>query len=99
MSKSKHAVSYLQVVHGNMAPDFTPPRPDGVSESDWFIFLHADEITQGVYDYWLLHSGLCLSDAELKAQGLIPTDWCVIDDPLFIRRHAVGPITDSTPLE
>lgn len=99
MKKRSRMVPYLQVVRDNTPPDFTPPRPEGVSERDWLVFLHMDDILANRYDYWFLHGGPCLSDAALKAQGLIPTDWSLHDehDALIHRFDAEhDPITDST---
>lgn len=76
MSKSKLTVPYLQVVlPDGTPPDFTSPRPAGVSERDWLIFLHAHDVMMNRYDYWLTHGGPFVPDAELKAQGRIPQDW------------------------
>ncbi len=80
MITTRH-VPYLKVVPmDGTPPDFTPPRPDGVSERDWLIFLHGPDIRTGRYDYWFTHGGPFISDAELKAQGLIPADWTLRHD-------------------
>ena len=97
------AIPYLQVVQGNTPPDFNPPRPAGISERDWFIFLHGEEIRAGAYDYWVLHGGSCMSDKTLKAQGLIPQDWAFRDGRQTLIRpldaEPLVPTTDSTSPE
>jgi hypothetical protein len=76
MKKLHRTVPYLQVVtQDGTAPDLTPPRPAGVSERDWLIFLHGPDIRAGRYDYWLCYGGPFVPDAVLKAQGCIPPDW------------------------
>jgi hypothetical protein len=98
MKKSRINAPYLQVVQGNTPPDFTPPRPDGVSERDWLVFLHIDDILANLYDYWFLHGGPCLSDASLKSQGLIPADWSLHDEhDAFIHLFDAGPLVPTTP--
>lgn len=99
MKKRSRMVPYLQVVHGNTPPDFTPPCPPGLSPSDWLAFLHFEEIQDGLYDYWVRHNGLFLPDATLKAQGLIPANWDMSSDDAFNRQHdaPLVPTIDSTP--
>ena len=99
MFKTKHTVSYLQVVHGNTPPDFTPPCPPGLDREDWLAFLHFDEIYDGLYDYWVQHGGPFLPDAALKAQGLIPVDWDRRPEDIVSRQDdsPLVPATDSTP--
>ena len=77
----KHSLmpSYLRVVTDSDVLTADPPRAvsplPGVSDDHWLIFTHGDAIRAGAYDYWLLHRGPFLSDAELKAEGLIAADW------------------------
>ena len=96
MKKSRVNAPYLQVVHGNTAPDFTPPCPPGISQYDWLMLWHPEEINAGLYDYWLLHEGPFIPDATLKAQGLIPADWCMAHDEAFIHRDD-DPLVPTTP--
>lgn len=75
MKKSRINAPYLQVVHGNTTPDFTPPCPPGVAETAWQVLWHGDDLLDGHYDWFVAHGGPFVSDAALKAQGKIPADW------------------------
>ncbi len=70
---------YLQVVTSPEALIADPPRNTspvpGVSDEEWVLFEHSEEIHAGYYEYWFTRGGPFLPDAELKARGLIPPDW------------------------
>jgi hypothetical protein len=47
----------------------------GISDDEWQAFLHGDAISAGQYDWYCLHGGPFIADADLKAQGRLPADW------------------------
>lgn len=70
---------YLKVVTTATDLHIDPPRNTspvpGVSDEEWEIFEHSEEIHAGYYEYWFIRGGPFLPDAELKARGLVPADW------------------------
>lgn len=94
------SISYLQVVPADGSPpDFTPPCPPTVDPNDWQAVCHGEDIFAGKYDYWCAHGGPFVSDAALKAQGLLAPDWSrvvEITQSLFGSPATPQPPADST---
>lgn len=98
--KRASSVPYLQVVpQDGTIPDFTPPCPPTVDPTDWQVLWHSDAIHAGEYDYWCAHGGPFVSDAALKAQGVLPPDWnraAELSQSLFGPLAMPQPRADST---
>ena len=78
MKKLSMTIPYLKVVPTDgTPPDFTSPRPAGVSELDWQIFLHGDEILDGKYSYWVRCGGPFIPNDQVAPEKLDP----VLDAP------------------
>jgi len=88
-SRKKSTVSYLRVVTSWDQLVADPPRQfspvSGITDDEWLVLVHCEEILAGRYNYWLRHRGPFLSDAELKARGWIPADWSPAKDSQFQR--------------
>ncbi len=76
--------SYLAVVTTREALEQNPPRNispfPGFSDDDWQAFLHGDAISVGQFDWYVLHGGPFIADAQLKILGVIPADWSAVKE-------------------
>lgn len=74
--------AYVTVVTTRDALEHDPPRAvspvRGMSDDAWQAFLHADAIGVGEYDWYCLHGGPFIADAQLKILGVIPADWSAV---------------------
>ncbi len=76
--------TYLTVVTTSAALEQNPPRAvsplRGISDDEWHALLHGDVISAGQFDWYVLHGGPFIADAQLKILGVIPADWSAVKE-------------------